>query len=340
MQGSALSDTEEWAMPERRERAVMRDMPTEQQAKPGNDDFRMPNTRNVLSKDEIEALLRPNLPKINEQEAPADVPSEPFTRELESGPAQSAEGKRLAARLTLLFAQATGLKASFRYSSSKRFERFGQRYAANEASMPPSYLCFGNSEEAVTHVLEVPASLCNSLVTHACGGAADLSGDVTTQRQLSAIDCALLEQLLSPLRGALGSDVQLLGVETDQEYVGSLVSEGAGESLAFDVYLGHARTELHLSVMEDAVISQTAPQAPSAGKRPVSVLLTARMASLSVPVSRLSGLKQGDTLLLGLPADQPIELLSGGRDGVPAFEGDVGRKGSNMAVRIRKTFNT
>ena len=65
-------------------------------------------------------------------------------------------------------------------------------------------------------------------------------------------------------------------------------------------------------------------------------LLTARIARLSVPVSRLASLKQGDTLLLGLPADQPVELLSGGRDGRVAYEGDLGRKGNSMAVRIKQ----
>jgi len=43
--------------------------------------------------------------------------------------------------------------------------------------------------------------------------------------------------------------------------------------------------------------------------------------------------------LLGLPADQPVELLSGGRDGVPAFEGEIGRKGDRMAIRIRRARN-
>ena len=60
------------------------------------------------------------------------------------------------------------------------------------------------------------------------------------------------------------------------------------------------------------------------------------MASLSVPVSRLAALKQGDTLLLGLPADQPVQVLSGGRDGRVAFEADLGRKGNNIAVRVKQ----
>ncbi|MEM9225982.1 MAG: FliM/FliN family flagellar motor C-terminal domain-containing protein, partial [Pseudomonadota bacterium] len=68
-----------------------------------------------------------------------------------------------------------------------------------------------------------------------------------------------------------------------------------------------------------------------------TAVLTARIARLSVPLSRLTNLKAGSTLLLGLPADQPVEVLSGGRDGPVAFEGEVGRKGNRMAVRIKQT---
>ena len=68
----------------------------------------------------------------------------------------------------------------------------------------------------------------------------------------------------------------------------------------------------------------------------MTAILTARLATLSVPLSRLTELKAGSTLLLGLPADQPVELLSGGRDGKPAFEGVMGRKGDKMAVKITK----
>jgi flagellar motor switch/type III secretory pathway protein FliN len=68
----------------------------------------------------------------------------------------------------------------------------------------------------------------------------------------------------------------------------------------------------------------------------VTVLLTARVASLSVPLSRLTDLTAGSTLLLGVPADQPVELLSGGRDGPVVAEAQIGRKGNKMALRISR----
>ena len=67
----------------------------------------------------------------------------------------------------------------------------------------------------------------------------------------------------------------------------------------------------------------------------LTALLTARIATLSVPVSRLSDLKPGDTLLLGLPADEPIQLLSGGRMGHVAAEGELGAPPGRMELPIR-----
>ena len=64
--------------------------------------------------------------------------------------------------------------------------------------------------------------------------------------------------------------------------------------------------------------------------------LTARIASLNVPVSQLSDLKAGSILLLGLPTDQPVELLSGGHKGEVVAEGDIGRRGNKVAVRITR----
>jgi len=74
--------------------------------------------------------------------------------------------------------------------------------------------------------------------------------------------------------------------------------------------------------------------APLPGRGVLTVTLTARVASLAVPLSKLSGLKPGSTLLLGVPADQPVELVSGGTQGVLAAEAEIGRRGGRVALRI------
>ena len=66
--------------------------------------------------------------------------------------------------------------------------------------------------------------------------------------------------------------------------------------------------------------------------------LTARIASLNVPVSQLSDLKPGSVLLLGVPTDQPVDLLTGGHSGDVVAQGDVGRRGNKIAIRVSKRF--
>ena len=340
MQGSPLPEADEWAMPERRERDVMRDMPPRKRDS-GDDDFRLPTARGILTKEEIQALLRPDLPTINDAEAPAPGAGVPAEKTFETIETTSAEdGRRLAARLSLLFAQSTGLKAGFRFHSAAQIGDLEAALAGGQGSPGGAFICFGRSGDTVTTVLEVPGPLGNTLVSHACGGGAD-TGGTSAPRMLSAIDCALIEQLLSPLRAAFGPDTSFIGVETDSRFVGSLVPGQSGEQIKLQAVMSDEAVDLRLyrvsghaeRVSRDAAV-------PAARKRAVSAVLTARLASLSVPVSRLSGLKPGDTLLLGLPSDQPVELLSGGREGVKAFEGDIGRKGNNMAIRIRRTFNS
>ncbi len=68
----------------------------------------------------------------------------------------------------------------------------------------------------------------------------------------------------------------------------------------------------------------------------LSATLTVRVASLAVPLSKLSGLKPGATLLLGVPADQPIELISGGDGGIKVAEAEIGRRGGRIALRITR----
>ncbi|MEO1554335.1 MAG: FliM/FliN family flagellar motor C-terminal domain-containing protein, partial [Pseudomonadota bacterium] len=89
---------------------------------------------------------------------------------------------------------------------------------------------------------------------------------------------------------------------------------------------------------QDIQPTATEPTVSEARSEPqdMTAILTARLASLTVPLSRLTELKAGSTLLLGLPADQPVELLSGGRDGKPVFEGAMGRKSNQMAVKLTK----
>ncbi|WP_158085682.1 flagellar motor switch protein FliM [Henriciella aquimarina] len=338
MQGSASGNDGDWAMSDRRARAVMRDMEPVHEAAAGAEDFRFPTPRGVLSKAEIEALLRPDLPTINDSEASDEAAETDLAAPDFDAPDNSAgseEGQRIAARLSLLMAQISGLKAAFRIAGHTQFSAFETTLTARQARPGAAFICFGEADGDVSHMMVLPPALADAMVTQACGGAPG-AAMMASHRALSAIDCALIEQLAAPLRSALDGDVRLTGVETEPDYAASLLPSRTGQEFRFTVKFAGQSAELGLIRMARKAGTEQPVAEEAPRRKPVTAILTARIASLSVPVNRLSGLKPGDTLLLGVPADQPVELLSGGRNGVSAFEGEVGRKGGQMAVRIRK----
>ena len=352
MQGSASND-EDWSMSARRERAVMRDVPGDDAAPKGAgkrgsnivpptgfvDDFKLPTGRGILSKEEIQALLRPsNLPTINADE-PKQSGERPLDldRDLESRPDYAAaEGRRIAARLSRAFGQHAGLKAALSFHKAQEFDGFEATMTKRLGGAGAAYLCFGERHGDISQVIFLSPSVVDRLITVVCGGGST-SAPVSAARELSAIDCALLEPVIAPFSSMMGHDLSFVGIETDADFLESILPVDTGEEFCFTVpSIGSASdiSLLRLSTDEEANVDRVSPL--NAHQAPVTALLTARIASLSVPVSRLSNLKPGDTMLLGVPADQPVELLSGGRDGRVAFEGDVGRKGNSMAIRIKK----
>jgi len=130
----------------------------------------------------------------------------------------------------------------------------------------------------------------------------------------------------------------LQSIETDIPYVSSLLPASDVSISEFLVEAAGLHSEL--AVIEGRVDLAEETDAVEAPSAPITALATARLASLSVPLSRLTALKAGSTLLLGLPPDQPVELLSGGRDGEPAYEGQMGRKGNKVALKLTKKLRT
>ena len=159
----------------------------------------------------------------------------------------------------------------------------------------------------------------------------------------------LLEGLVRPLGAALASSLKFSRIETDAEFACALAGPGMTSILDLDVRVDDIKMPARLILAEDDLfdLSSDMPTArrqprisrevaPVVGAGAMTAVLTARVATLSVPMSRLANLKPGSTLLLGLPADQPVELLTGGRDGAVVAEGEIGRKGNRMAVRINR----
>lgn len=296
----------------------------------------LPTARGVLTPAEIEALLRP--PK---QQARLDMPEpeliepRPVPQLVDTLPAATeidAAALAKASRLSMALGKGAGLKAAVEATETATVARTDLAGLMQGKSC--AVACIGPSETDIRALICLPADLTDAIIARACGarGSTGRIGDGWT---LSAIDCALLEQLLAPFGAALGAEMRLQAIETDVPYVCSLLPASSVYVTEFEVQASGLRSEIALVELEQAG-SETSVTDATVKQTPVTAVLTARLASLSVPLSRITALKAGSTLLLGLPADQPVELLSGDRDGPVAFEGQMGRKGNKIAIKVTK----
>lgn len=299
------------------------------------------NPRNVLTSEEIEALLRPDL---------SDMPPAPAeTRDVALGDLDAPapedgladEGARLAARLTLTLRQARGLAAGFDAEQSERlaFRAGVQRAAAHAAAV------FVDEAGEVTAMLLLAREAGDRLVDIACGAVADAPAGGGDPAPATEIECALIAHMLAPAAGILGPEVRLLRVEGDAALAERMAPPDRAACHRFSLGLGGCRTRATLVRRESPLpagpeaLADAAPvpqPMPAGQGRGLKALLTARIARLTVPAGRIADLKPGATLLLGLPPDQPVELLSGGRDGEVIAEGDAGRRGAKVAVRLTR----
>lgn len=303
-----------------------------------DDNYKFPSARGVLTADEIEALLRPKpqqgaldtVPIEAQSIAPRE--SELFDHDEPNLEVQDTRrGQFLASRLTMALGKGTGIKAAVSVAEQAAISRADLPGLLNGKSS--AVACLGPSEADIRALVCLPPQLADAIIAKACG-ARGSTGRIGDGWSLSAIDCALLEQLLEPFGAAVADEFILQSIETDIPYVSSLLPAHEVSITEFGVEAAGLRTEL--AVIEgDFELPDTVEHVEPNGA-PITALATARLASLSVPLSRLTALKAGSTLLLGLPPDQPVELLSGGRDGDPAYEGRMGRKGNRVALKVTK----
>ncbi|MEL6862110.1 MAG: FliM/FliN family flagellar motor switch protein [Pseudomonadota bacterium] len=309
------------------------------------DDPPLPSKRNVLSQAEIDALLRPKLPQ-GALDEPEIEPQQIEPRETqvfdaptpvasaEPSSAQLNHAQRLGTRLALALSSGAGVKAAMAVTGQAGFSR-GDLPSLMQGKSS-AVACIGPSETDIRALVCIPPLLADAIIAKACG-ARGSTGRIGDGWSLSAIDCALLEQLLVPFGEAVDKSFRLQAIETDVAYVTSLLPINEVTVSEFAVEAPGLRSELAVIEGDFTEHEEQKPATQATTERPeMTAVLTARLATLTVPLSRLTELRAGSTLLLGLPADQPIELLSGGRDGQPAFEGVMGRKGNKMAVKITK----
>ncbi|MEH6410674.1 MAG: FliM/FliN family flagellar motor switch protein [Hyphomonas sp.] len=335
-----------WDMSPRRESAVMLDMPTsfetfEQSA-------RKPVLRGKLSSAEIEALLRPDLSDMAPEPAPPPPktvtprPIPDLDQPLTARADLPEDALRIAARLSLAFRQGCGLRAAATVTEASA-GTFASALAPHSGEMGRAIACFAAPSGEIIAMLSLSAPLAAALIESACGG----KPGPFVPRELTPLDAALLEGLVRPLGAGISPTLSFSRIETDADFAAALARPGEADVIDLDIRFDSVRMPARMILASDDLFDlvPTAPtphpsRTPTAHPAPsgaaVTAVLTARIASLSVPLSRLTDLKAGSTLLLGLPADQPVELLSGGRNGPVAAEAQIGRKGAQMALRITK----
>ncbi|MBY9065519.1 FliM/FliN family flagellar motor switch protein [Hyphomonas sp. WL0036] len=329
-----------WDVSPRLRRRIMTDKPPMRE--PMDLEGPMPTGRSVLTQAEIEMLLRPDLSDMDEPEeievAPLQKQPQPRqTPELTMPvPTDGREetARRIAARLSRAMREHCGLPAAFtvrRVSPTSLAKAVSDREEQGQA-----IVCCAGADGDVAAMLVLGAGLTQIMIETACGGPVPNGAP----KALSPIDLALIEGLTRPLAPFIGTGLGFSGVETDPLFAASIAAPGAAYEIMLSVRAGGAEWPAKL-ILTEALLPLASPGQAPAGKPAsaagaLTVLMTARVARVEMPLSKLTSLRPGATLLLGVPADQPVELLSGGLDGGVAAEGEIGRKGNRMAVRVSR----
>jgi flagellar motor switch/type III secretory pathway protein FliN len=316
--------------PRLRRRMIVEPPETRERAKP---DRPLPTTRGIVTPAEIEALLRPDLSDM-------DLPPEPKPLEISAqAPPRTVgadvEARRIVARLSRMMREACGLAAAI------TVERADLKPAAAVLGRggPPgsAIFCAADASGDIAAMLVLSPGITQLMIEAACGGTGSTS---LRTEPLSPIDMALLEGLARPLMRALGEGYSFAGIETDPVFAASIAAPGASYDLVLSIRAGGEAWPAQLIVPAALLVTSSEPEAgdaqPAAGTGALTVLLTARLASVHMPLSRLASLRPGATLMLGIPANQPVELLSGDRNGTLAAQAEIGRKGNRMALKITR----
>lgn len=324
--------SDDWDMSPRREAMVMVDLPTT--FEPFERERPIPSGRGLLSQAEIEALLRPNLD---------DLPPPPVAGaearvlpDFAVAPARDVDAdaaRRIAARLSLCLRKDCGIAAAITVTGASR-SSFDQAFSPGPADRGRAIICFEDAGGEIGAMLSLAGPIIQRMIEAACGG----RPGQPLARDLSPLDLALLEGLLRPLAASLPGGLSFQRIETDPMLAAALAPPGDAGLIDLDIRTDTLRAPARLVLTGGITDAAPAPERAAAGGQPVAVMtvMTARVASLMVPLSRLSSLRPGATLLLGVPPDQPVEILSGGVSGPVAAEAQIGRKGNRMALRVTK----
>ncbi len=296
------------------------------------DNFKVPTGRGVLSAAEIEALLRPDIPEDAFEEPKSVEPLVPA--QLEAGPQLNKlleDAGALASRLTLCLRKTCQLETVLRVETARHAPL---SHLVSQHKGDPVLIMFADASGMLRAGLMLDHNIATLIVERAYGGTSAqplLSGP----HKLSRLDIKILEEVLQPLAAVLDPSFKIAGIETDRSAAHALLPPGKAMLAELNCVMAGTQGRASFARMTPTPV-KTEISEPEKSMSRLMTDLTARIASLNVPVSQLSDLKAGSILLLGLPTDQPVELLSGGHKGEVVAEGDIGRRGNKVAVRITR----
>ncbi len=299
------------------------------------DNFSVPTGRGVLSAAEIAALLRPDIAE-DAFEEPKDVsPRNLNNFEDASTEAQSDltdDAAALAARMTLSLRRACQVSAIV---SVKDARHAPLSYLVSQYQGEPVLILFSDQSGVQVAGLTLDRHLAMAIIDRACGGG-HRTHPAAIVHDLTALDEMILEDVLRPLARALDPGFTIACIEFNRTAAHALLPPGKAMLAELSCQIDGVAGKAAFARLAQPAALEDAKHQNVSRSGALETTLTARIASLNVPVSRLSNLKAGSMLLLGLPTDQPVELLSGGHQGKVVAEGDVGRKGNHVAVRVTK----
>ncbi|MGB2073615.1 MAG: FliM/FliN family flagellar motor C-terminal domain-containing protein [Henriciella sp.] len=293
--------------------------------------------RSILTPKEIETLLRPVRRKAkNSDNKPQAAPrSEPLNKDGVSPDRDTAF--RLNAGLGVriskaLRGEALDLTVTPRESADFDAASLGQLMSGT----PVIIAGFGRSASSLSTLVCLPLGLANVLISQ-MRTTQRVADNTDLSRQPNALDFVFLHKIIATLNSIFGDGVRLQAITTDLGDVADLFQtenititeyDVTGDSLASDLALIEGRACAPPQ-------AEAEKRKPDLAEVPIIAMLTARLSGFEAKLGDLKDLSVGSTLMLGLAADRPVEILSGGRDGAVISQADIGRRGNKMALKVK-----
>ncbi|MGB2573007.1 MAG: FliM/FliN family flagellar motor C-terminal domain-containing protein [Henriciella sp.] len=293
--------------------------------------------RSILTPKEIETLLRPVRRKAkNSDNKPQAAPrSEPLNKDGVSPDRDTAF--RLNAGLGVriskaLRGEALDLTVTPRESADFDAASLGQLMSGT----PVIIAGFGRSASSLSTLVCLPLGLANVLISQ-MRTTQRVADNTDLSRQPNALDFVFLHKIIATLNSIFGDGVRLQAITTDLGDVADLFQtenititeyDVTGDGLASDLALIEGRACAPPQ-------AEAEKRKPDLAEVPIIAMLTARLSGFEAKLGDLKDLSVGSTLMLGLAADRPVEILSGGRDGAVISQADIGRRGNKMALKVK-----